>query len=256
MAGKPLWSWFYGFCASNRYNAASGDSGTPELKDLAEVERRLQMVSEDLSRCFHRISEHQEMLNCILSEVEKKRDQLQEDKSICQMESCLDKMQVIYKQFKKARKCLRLPYNEEQIHKLDKLNLGHLAKKVLSVFQDDCVQKYQAALSAHGNQMRKVSEIRKHLKMLSSSIAACSVEMSGCQDCLSNALDRLPQKILEEKTVQASSVPAQVYTNQTHQDMIFGMQELREQMKRVSHDLQFNNSIIQRLSGVVSTPGL
>lgn len=35
-----------------------------------------------------------------------------------------------------------------------RVNLGHLAKKVISVFQDDCAQQYQAALLAHGTRMR------------------------------------------------------------------------------------------------------
>uniref|UniRef100_A0A663FBS5 Inhibitor of nuclear factor kappa B kinase subunit epsilon n=1 Tax=Aquila chrysaetos chrysaetos TaxID=223781 RepID=A0A663FBS5_AQUCH len=76
------------------------------------------------------------------------------DFSIRQIECCLEKMQLIYKQFKKARTCLRLGYNEEQIHKLDKVNLGHLARKVLLIFQDNCVQQYQEALALHGSRMR------------------------------------------------------------------------------------------------------
>lgn len=35
-----------------------------------------------------------------------------------------------------------------------RVTLGHLAKKVLAIFQDNCEQKYQAALSAHGTRMR------------------------------------------------------------------------------------------------------
>lgn len=34
------------------------------------------------------------------------------------------------------------------------MNLGHLARKVLSIFQDDCVQRYQEALTLHGSRMR------------------------------------------------------------------------------------------------------
>uniref|UniRef100_K7F6S3 Serine/threonine-protein kinase TBK1 n=1 Tax=Pelodiscus sinensis TaxID=13735 RepID=K7F6S3_PELSI len=238
------------------HDSVSGGNSNPELKDLAEVKTRLQTVMEDLTRCAHSMSEHQGKLDSVLSELAKQRKQAHEDRSIRQMECCLEKMQLIYKQFKKSRMSLRLAYNDEQIHKLDKLNLGHLAKKVLSVFQEECVQKYQAVLAAHGNRTREVWEMRKHLKKLSNSIAACNVEMMGCQDCLHNALDKLPQRILWEKPnlAQVSSTPQQSCMNRVHQDLVLRMQELRQQMKLVADDLQGNNSLIERLSGVASTP--
>ncbi|NXP62710.1 IKKE kinase, partial [Chloropsis cyanopogon] len=141
-------------------------------------------VDEELSQCSHSIFDFQGALDGILAELLKDRQQVHEDKSIQQMECCLEKMQVIYRQFRKARTCLRLGYNEEQIHKLDKLNLGSLARKVLSIFQNECVQQYQEALALHSSRMRKVCEIKKHLKRLSNRISACSVEMMECQDCL------------------------------------------------------------------------
>ncbi|XP_075766262.1 inhibitor of nuclear factor kappa-B kinase subunit epsilon isoform X3 [Pelodiscus sinensis] len=238
------------------HDSVSGGNSNPELKDLAEVKTRLQTVMEDLTRCAHSMSEHQGKLDSVLSELAKQRKQAHEDRSIRQMECCLEKMQLIYKQFKKSRMSLRLAYNDEQIHKLDKLNLGHLAKKVLSVFQEECVQKYQAVLAAHGNRTREVWEMRKHLKKLSNSIAACNVEMMGCQECLHNALDKLPQRILWEKPnlAQVSSTPQQSCMNRVHQDLVLRMQELRQQMKLVADDLQGNNSLIERLSGVASTP--
>ncbi|XP_043389638.1 inhibitor of nuclear factor kappa-B kinase subunit epsilon isoform X2 [Chelonia mydas] len=203
------------------YDSVSGGNSSPEAKDLAEVKTRLQTVTEDLTRCSLSISEHKGTLDSLLSEVVKHRKQTHED-SIRQMECCLERMQLIYKQFKKTRMTPRLAYNEEQIHKLDKLNLGHLAKKVLSVFQEDCVQKYQVVLATHGSITRKIWEMREHLKKVSNSIAACSVEMMGCQECLHNALDKLPQKILREKPnlAQVSSAPSPMYMNLAHQEMV------------------------------------
>ncbi|XP_074978109.1 inhibitor of nuclear factor kappa-B kinase subunit epsilon isoform X2 [Caretta caretta] len=203
------------------YDSVSGGNSSPEAKDLAEVKTRLQTVTEDLTRCSHSISEHKGTLDSLLSEVVKHRKQTHED-SIRQMECCLERMQLIYKQFKKTRMSPRLAYNEEQIHKLDKLNLGHLAKKVLSVFQEDCVQKYQVVLATHGSIMRKIWEMREHLKKVNNSIAACSVEMMGCQECLHNALDKLPQRILQEKPnlARVSSEPPPMYMNLAHQEMV------------------------------------
>lgn len=35
-----------------------------------------------------------------------------------------------------------------------RVNFSHLAKRLLQVFQEECVQKYQASLVTHGNRMR------------------------------------------------------------------------------------------------------
>ncbi|XP_063274327.1 inhibitor of nuclear factor kappa-B kinase subunit epsilon isoform X3 [Prinia subflava] len=205
-------------------------------------------------------------LDGILAELLRDRQQVHEDKSIPQMECCLERMQAIYKHFKRARTCPRLGYNEEQIHKLDKvvfsvshpgfrLNLGSLARKVLSIFQNDCVQQYQEALALHSSRMRKVCEIKKHLKRLSNRISSCSVEMMECQDCLGAALDSLLQ-MEKWNLAPAPPVPAPVSLSQARQEMALRMQELLEQMRSVTCDLQFNNSIIERLGGAAPTPSV
>lgn len=40
------------------------------------------------------------------------------------------------------------------VFSLFRLNLGSLARKVLSIFQNDCVQQYQEALALHSSRMR------------------------------------------------------------------------------------------------------
>ncbi|NXG43309.1 IKKE kinase, partial [Psilopogon haemacephalus] len=201
-------------------HAVPAGSEVAALKDVATVKTRLQRVAEELSQCSNDIFDFQGALDSILSELVKHRQQVHEDKSIQQMECCLEKVQLTYKQFKKARTCLRLSYNEEQIHKLDKLNLGHLARKVLSIFQDDCVQQYQEALALHGSRMRKVCEIKKHLKRLSNRISACSVEAMECQECLQRALDRFLQT---EKwsLAQVPPAPSPIPPSQPGQEMVF-----------------------------------
>uniref|UniRef100_A0A663FBT0 Inhibitor of nuclear factor kappa B kinase subunit epsilon n=1 Tax=Aquila chrysaetos chrysaetos TaxID=223781 RepID=A0A663FBT0_AQUCH len=126
--------------------------GHGEDKQPAPTSPPHPQVAEELSQCSHNILDFQGALDGILTELVKHRQQVHEDKSIRQIECCLEKMQLIYKQFKKARTWLG--YNEEQIHKLDKVNLGHLARKVLLIFQDNCVQQYQEALALHGSRMR------------------------------------------------------------------------------------------------------
>eukprot|EP00076_Gallus_gallus_P034127 XP_024999665.1 inhibitor of nuclear factor kappa-B kinase subunit epsilon isoform X3 [Gallus gallus] len=135
------------------YEAIPGGSALPALKDVAAVRIRLQRVAEELSQCSHSIFDFQGALDGMVSELVQYGQQAHEDKSIRQIECCLEKMQLIYKQFRKARTCPALGYNEEQIHKLDKVNLGDLARKVLLIFQDKCAQRYQEALVLHGSRM-------------------------------------------------------------------------------------------------------
>ncbi|NXV17816.1 IKKE kinase, partial [Cepphus grylle] len=203
-----------------RYEAVPAGSGVLALKDVAMVKTRLQRVAEELSQCSHTIFDLQGALDGILAELVKHRQQVHEDKSIRQIECCLEKMQLIYKQFKKARTSLRLGYNEEQIHKLDKVNLGHLARKVLLIFQEDCVQRYQEALALHGSRMRKVCEVKKHLKRLSNHISACSVETMECQDCLQSALDRFLQ-MEKQNLAPVPPAPSLVHLSQARREMAF-----------------------------------
>ncbi|NWH40403.1 IKKE kinase, partial [Chloropsis hardwickii] len=149
-----------------RCEAAPAGSRGPAGVEVLRT--RLQRVDEELSQCSHSIFDFQGALDGILAELLKDRQQVHEDKR-CVVEPLMP---------------LGLGYNEEQIHKLDKLNLGSLARRVLSIFQNECVQQYQEALALHSSRMRKVCEIKKHLKRLSNRISACSVEMMECQDCL------------------------------------------------------------------------
>ncbi|XP_023803254.1 inhibitor of nuclear factor kappa-B kinase subunit epsilon-like [Cyanistes caeruleus] len=100
--------------------------------------------------------------------------------------------------------------------------------------------------------MRKVCEIKKHLKRISNRISACSVEMMECQDCLQGALDRLLQ-VEKWNLALAPPVPSPVPLSQ---EMALRMQELLEQMRSVTCDLQLNNSIIERLGGAAPTPSV
>uniref|UniRef100_A0A8C2Y014 Protein kinase domain-containing protein n=1 Tax=Capra hircus TaxID=9925 RepID=A0A8C2Y014_CAPHI len=219
----------------------SGMAEVPELQDLkrtAELRSRLRNLAEVLSRCSHNITETQKTLSDLRSELVKNRDQVHEDRSIQQIQCCLDKMYLTYKQFKKSRMRPGLGYNEEQIHKLDKVNFSHLAKRLLQVFQEECVQRYQASLVTHGKRMRLLHETRSHLRL---------VGCSGAQESLSKILDRLSHQLLQERTqgAQASPPPTAPYPSSALKDLVLHMQELCGEMKVLASDLQDNNRIIE-----------
>ncbi|XP_032467520.1 inhibitor of nuclear factor kappa-B kinase subunit epsilon isoform X6 [Phocoena sinus] len=150
---------------TERFSNVAGVPEIQELKRAAELRSKLRTLAEVLSRCSHNITETKMTLSNLSSELMKNRDQVHADRSIQQIQCCLDKMYLIYKQFKKSRMRPGLGYNEEQIHKLDKVNFSHLAKRLLQVFQEERVQKYQASLATHGKRMsgycHPISQMRK-----------------------------------------------------------------------------------------------
>ncbi|XP_029428291.1 inhibitor of nuclear factor kappa-B kinase subunit epsilon isoform X1 [Rhinatrema bivittatum] len=231
--------------------ALYGNVASPELKDESDLKSNLQTISGLLSSSSQSMAEKQSELGSLRADWLQHQQEVHEDRSFQRIENCLEKMQQIYKQFRKSRMQPRLPYNDEQIHKLDKVNLGTLAKKVLSVFQDECVQKYRTALAAHSIRMRTMWEISNDLKLLSSSIAACRLDLEECHGCLENVLARLPDRLQRVPVPQA---PAGLC--QTPKDVVLGMQQLLHEIKAVARDLQQNNSIIERLDAVPPTPGM
>ncbi|PNJ53248.1 inhibitor of nuclear factor kappa-B kinase subunit epsilon isoform X1 [Pongo abelii] len=241
---------------TERFSSVAGTPEIQELKAAAELRSRLRTLAEVLSRCSQNITETQESLSSLSRELVKSRDQVHEDRSIQQIQCCLDKMNFIYKQFKKSRMRPGLGYNEEQIHKLDKVNFSHLAKRLLQVFQEECVQKYQASLVTHGKRMRVVHETRNHLRLVGCSVAACNTEAQGVQESLSKLLEELSHQLLQDraKGAQASPPPIAPYPSPTRKDLLLHMQELCEGMKLLASDLLDNNRIIERLNTVPAPP--
>ncbi|XP_014684507.1 inhibitor of nuclear factor kappa-B kinase subunit epsilon isoform X2 [Equus asinus] len=235
---------------SSSLGTESNGAGMPEIQELkraTELRSQLRTLAGVLSRCSHNITETQMSLSSLSSELAKNRDQVHEDRSTQKIQCCLDKMYLIYKQFKKSRVRPGLGYNEEQIHKLDKVNFSHLAKRLLQVFQEECVQKYQTSLVTHGKRMRVVHETRNHLRLVGCSVAACNTEAQGAQESLSKLLDRLSQQLLQDRTkgAQASPPPTAPYPSPALKDLVLHMQELYEEMKLLAFDLQDNNRIIE-----------
>lgn len=224
-----------------------------ELKEATELRSRLQTFSEVLSRCSHNVTETQMSLSCLGGELLKNRNQIHEDnRSIQKIQCCLDKMHFIYKQFKKSRMRPGLSYNEEQIHKLDKVNFSHLAKRLLQVFQEECVQKYQVSLVTHGKRIRQVQKAQNHLHLIGRSVAACNTEAQETQESLSKILDQL---LLDRAPgAQISPHPMAPHPSPDPKDLVFHMQELCNDMKLLAFDLQDNNRLIERLHRVPPAP--
>ncbi|CAJ0949636.1 unnamed protein product [Ranitomeya imitator] len=173
------------------------------------------------------------------------------------MKHCLQKMQLIFKHFKKQKHHPRLSYNEEQIHKLDKINLADLAKKVLKIFQDDVVEKYRVALSGHSGRMRTINEIQNHLGLVNGYLAACVQDLQIYEESVNNIVDRLAQRLQQTCLLQPNHSPVLSYSGPAQQELTLSrvflpmmiltyencvyfprMLKLRDQMKTVSCELE------------------
>ncbi|XP_066456291.1 inhibitor of nuclear factor kappa-B kinase subunit epsilon isoform X1 [Eleutherodactylus coqui] len=228
------------------YNAAYKESAA-DKQEKGEGRKKLQLIRNTLSSCSQS-PDQENMLGILLLEVAKDQDHIHLDSSIDRMKQCLQKIQIIYKQFKKRKHHPRLSYNEEQIHKLDKINLGNLAKRVLTVFQDDVVQKYQAALSAHGSRMRTITEFQNHLGLVNGYLADCAQDLRSYEESVNNTVDRLAQRMQQTCLVQPNHSTVSSYHGPLEQELTIRMLKLRDQMKNVSYELEKNNSIIERLN--------
>ncbi|KAM4701716.1 inhibitor of nuclear factor kappa-B kinase subunit epsilon isoform 1-T4 [Discoglossus pictus] len=233
---------------------ASAFKGNPEVNEFQEEEscRKLQSIGHLLSSCSH-TSEKENMLGMMLLEITKDQDQIQVDTSINRIEHCLQKILLIFKQFKKRRMQPRLGYNEEQIHKLDKLNFALWAKKVLSIFQEEVVKKYQVALAPHSTRMRAICDVHKHLILVSGYLGTCIRDLRSYEESVNNAMNRLGQKIQHMASAQPSQTSIPTYLNQIPADFTLRLLQLRDQMKTVSFELEQNNTFIERL-GISPSP--
>lgn len=240
---------------TERLSSGAGMLDIQELKEATELRSRLQTFSEVLSKCSHNVTETQRSLSCLVGELLKSRDQIHEDnRSIQKIQCCLDKMHFIYKQFKKSRMRPGLSYNEEQIHKLDKVNFSHLAKRLLQVFQEECAQTYQVSLVTHGKRMRQVQKAQNHLHLIGHSVATCNSEARGAQESLAKMFDQLLLDRASKQGAEVSPQPMATHPGPDPKDLVFHMQELCNDMKLLAFDLQDNNRLIERLHRVPPTP--
>ncbi|XP_066889212.1 inhibitor of nuclear factor kappa-B kinase subunit epsilon isoform X3 [Kogia breviceps] len=213
---------------TERFSSVAGVPEIQELRRAAELRSKLRTLAEVLSRCSHNITETKTTLSSLSSELMKNRDQHPADSVLFGQD--VSHLQTV-----------------QEIQDEARVNFSHLAKRLLQVFQEGRVQKYQASLVTHGKRMRVVHETRNHLRLVGCSVAACNTEAQGAQESLSKILDWLSQQLLQDRTkgAQASPPPTATYPSPALKDLVLHMQELCKEMKVLASDLQDNNRVIE-----------
>uniref|UniRef100_A0A8C4DDW6 Inhibitor of nuclear factor kappa B kinase subunit epsilon n=1 Tax=Dicentrarchus labrax TaxID=13489 RepID=A0A8C4DDW6_DICLA len=94
------------------------------------------------------IQEFQNRLDHLQIEQAKLAETLANDKSCQKMEMLLQKIMTIHQHYRKDRLTGKLAYNDEQIHKFEKIHLSSHIKRVKSLFREDCLQRYKELLAS------------------------------------------------------------------------------------------------------------
>ncbi|MBN3272211.1 TBK1 kinase, partial [Polyodon spathula] len=246
------------FCKSTearvyRLCGFSVDTGVPELKDYPEQRKKLQLLQETLLGYINSHRDIQNKLDRMKAEWSKHSQILAQDKTTQKIDYLLEMILAIYHQYRKDKMTVNLPYNDEQIHKFEKINLTTHVKKVKSLFRDECVQKYQAVLSVIGCWTSSLFEMKTQLREFNSVFKSLFGELEECQDHQSKTLKNALLRIQQEAPWPD---PSAAYLEDSHAQMALRIRLLRDEMQAVAQELQHNNCIIESFSALTTSPGV
>ncbi|XP_048468180.1 serine/threonine-protein kinase TBK1-like isoform X2 [Rhincodon typus] len=218
---------------------------TQGLTELGSLHIKLQSAQEFIMTSSRSVQSIQKQLDQIAAEWCQSRDIHHEDNTVGKVEVLLEKVSSIHSQLRKDRVKMKLQYNDEQIHKFEKIKLGMHAKKVQMLVREDCVQKYQKLLASTKEWMRIFCETRKQLTTFKNQSVNFIQELEKHQAHLNKILEQgLPR--LQEEQQSVTKIPAsRDNSEQKCMDMTIRMKQLKQEMEGVLWELEQNNLIIE-----------
>ncbi|XP_041051559.1 inhibitor of nuclear factor kappa-B kinase subunit epsilon isoform X1 [Carcharodon carcharias] len=218
------------------------------LPEMDNLHMKLQSALEFLVTSSHSVQSSQKQLDLIATEWSKSSNIHHEDSTIGKVQVLLDKVFAIHHQLRKDRLKMKLSYNEEQIHKFEKIKMGMHAKKVQMLVREDCAQKYLKLLVSIKDWMRIACETRKQLRSLNNQSMNLGEDLENYEAHLNKILDLgVPRLQGEQQT--GTKLPASTESSeQKCMEMIIRMKQLKQEMEGVLQELEHNNLIIERLA--------
>ncbi|XP_027000150.1 inhibitor of nuclear factor kappa-B kinase subunit epsilon [Tachysurus fulvidraco] len=210
--------------------------------------QKLRLIHEKLPVYGNGLREIQDKLQNLHLEIGKHSKTHSQDRCIQKMEVLLEKILAVHRQYRKDKHTGKLNYNDEQIHKFEKINLSVYIKKVKALFRDECLQRYQEVLAAVVTWSSVLSDIQSKLEHFSSFFLQLIGDLQMCEGEQTKVLDRA--------LVIALQRPAGAGANdgmKSRENMILRMKRLRDEMEKVARELQNNNQIIESLRVFNST---
>ncbi|CAG5982543.1 unnamed protein product [Menidia menidia] len=220
-------------------NHSSGDSN-----------QKLLQLHEHLPIYTAGIQEFQKRLNLLQIEQAKLAETLANDKSCQKMEMLLQKIMTIHQHYRKDRLTGKLAYNDEQIHKFEKIHLSSHIKRVKSLFREECVQRYKDLLASARTWSSLMQEMQTRLQDFTSFSSDLFGDLEMNEQQQTKAMDRILHTLQSKREEQPG------IASRDKDQMVSRMHHLRGEMEILVRELQCNNSIIESLGAVNSAASL
>lgn len=238
-------------CLNTEHRLHTLGHHTSENQGSGDGNQRLQMVHQHLPIYTTGIQEFQYRLDHLHIEHAKLAETLANDKSCQKMEMLLQKITAIHQHYRKDRISGKLAYNDEQIHKFEKIHLSSHIKRVKSLFREDCVQRYKELLASTRTWSSVLLEMQTRLQDFSSFSTGLLADLEISNQRQNKVLDRILSSLQSSRTSQQPGVAAR-----DKDQMVSRMHHLKEEMEILVRELQVNNSVIESLGAVNSTAAL
>ncbi|XP_067863842.1 inhibitor of nuclear factor kappa-B kinase subunit epsilon isoform X2 [Heptranchias perlo] len=235
------------FCKSAMMRIQKLYGPLPQMNpaEVSDLQVKLKLALDFLMSTSHSVQSNQKQLDLVAAEWSKSNEVHHEDNTIGKVEVLLEKVSAIHHQLRRDRLRAKLQYNEEQIHKFEKIKMGVHAKKVLMLVREDCMQKYQKLLASSKDWMRTSCDIRKQLRPFSNECVNLSQDLENYEARLNKILDLGPPRLQGEPQTMAKSLASTESSDQKCMELTIRMKHLRQEMEGVTRELQHNNMIIE-----------
>ncbi|XP_038553273.1 inhibitor of nuclear factor kappa-B kinase subunit epsilon [Micropterus salmoides] len=238
-------------CLSVEHRIHTLGQYSSENQGSADNGQKLQLVHEHLPIYTAGIQEFQNRLDHLQIEQAKLAETLANDKSCQKMEMLLQKITTIHQHYRKDRFTGKLAYNDEQIHKFEKIHLSSHIKRVKSLFREDCVQRYKELLATTRTWSSVLLEMQTRLQDFSSFSTGLLADLEMSEQHQNKALDKILYSLQSKRAGQQPGNPTR-----DKDQMVSRMHHLKEEMEILVRELQSNNNIIESLGAVNSAAAL
>ncbi|XP_045884372.1 inhibitor of nuclear factor kappa-B kinase subunit epsilon isoform X1 [Micropterus dolomieu] len=238
-------------CLSVEHRIHTLGQYSSENQGSADNGQKLQLVHEHLPIYTAGIQEFQNRLDHLQIEQAKLAETLANDKSCQKMEMLLQKITTIHQHYRKDRFTGKLAYNDEQIHKFEKIHLSSHIKRVKSLFREDCVQRYKELLATTRTWSSVLLEMQTRLQDFSSFSTGLLADLEMSEQRQNKALDKILYSLQSKRAGQQPGNPTR-----DKDQMVSRMHHLKEEMEILVRELQSNNNIIESLGAVNSAAAL
>ncbi|XP_068598520.1 inhibitor of nuclear factor kappa-B kinase subunit epsilon [Brachionichthys hirsutus] len=210
---------------------------------------KLKLVHEHLPIYVSGIQEFEKQLHLLHGEQARLADALANDESCQKMDKLLQKVLDVHQHYGRDRRSGKLPYNDEQIHKFEKIHLSSHIKRVKSLYRDDCVQRYRELLASTRTWSSVLLELHTRLQDFSFFSKGLLADLETSEQHQNQALDGILFNL------QSKGVKQPEITPKDH-EMVSRMYSLKDKMEILVRELQCNNSVIERLGAATCAADL